>query len=753
MRENQTFTNHSKVRGLKGRALVMPCVWLVSILSSSAAVVTWDGNGGSGNAWLTANNWDPNGVPTINDVAKFLNPGTATLIGINFNSITAVSGVRTQSIGQIYMSEDANGGRNRFIGNSSSSVPIADTSVLLIQGVDGILLKNDSAFNLTLRSTSSTADATLKAVMQVQFGTAGQINVTGLGTITISSVIRGVNGFTKTGSGTLILSPTTNETTGGSVNTFTGNVIVQEGTLQVSSAGAFGAAPATPTSGVVTLHAGATLEATGTVNSSTNRGFYVGPSSGSGSTTINTNANTVTLNGLVENTPGGSGRIIKTGSGSLVFATSANTFTGGLDIREGSVSAVNDSRLGTAPASPEADHLAIHGGTLNFTGGFTLNANRGITLGPSTGSGSGTLSVQDAGDTLTYAGVIANNGSGAGQLIKTGAGTLRLTGDSTFTGGTTILAGILSVNSGTALGLAPASPTPGYITVNGGTLEFTNTFTLSTNRGIALGPTSGSGSGTLSVTGTATLTYGGAVADNVAGTGSLTKTGTGTLVFTGANVYSGGTTVSQGTLLANNAAGSATGTGSVSVITGTIIGGNGAIGTTSATPDITIDSGGFLRVGSTHDLVSGTAADLALSTSGVDGQITLNGTVQFDLFARTAGANSTSNNDLLLFNSLNPIALSGALQVRNSTGLGSETWAEGDSWQLFSWTGITGGTPTSGGFSSFDLPVLAEGLQFDTSALYTTGVLSITVVPEPSRGLLLMLGIGWAVTRRQRLRD
>ena len=72
---------------------------------------------------------------------------------------------------------------------------------------------------------------------------------------------------------------------------------------------------------------------------------------------------------------------------------------------------------------------------------------------------------------------------------------------------------------------AQAGP-PGSIMLNGGTLQATATFTLNSNRGIALGPTSGSGGGTIDVTSGNTLTYGGILANN-GGTGSLTMTDTG----------------------------------------------------------------------------------------------------------------------------------------------------------------------------------------------------------------------------------
>jgi autotransporter-associated beta strand protein len=60
--------------------------------------------------------------------------------------------------------------------------------------------------------------------------------------------------------------------------------------------------------------------------------------------------------------------------------------------------------------------------------------------------------------------------------------------------------------------------------------------------------------------------------------GALNKLGDGTLELTGANTYIGGTTISTGALLANNASGSATGTGNVAVGSGATLGGSGSVG-------------------------------------------------------------------------------------------------------------------------------------------------------------------------------
>ena len=144
---------------------------------------------------------------------------------------------------------------------------------------------------------------------------------------------------------------------------------------------------------------------------------------------------------------GGSGGITVNGGGSVTFNTQ-NTYTGATTIYNGSMLIISaDNRLGST-GTPGAIYLGGDaststdggGGTLRVTGsGFTLTAGRGIALGPSTGSGSGTIDVANNNSNnaaLTYGGVIANNGSGTGNLIVAsfnGGGTLVLTARRTLT--------------------------------------------------------------------------------------------------------------------------------------------------------------------------------------------------------------------------------------------------------------------------------------------------------------------------------
>jgi len=193
---------------------------------------------------------------------------------------------------------------------------------------------------------------------------------------------------------------------------------------------------------------------------------------------------------------------------------------------------------------------------------------------------------------LTLSGVI----SGAGSINKSGAGTLFLNGNNTLTGSISVNAGVLTFNgsnnsaAGVSLGaaqinlndagaLGSGTLTIGSgATINGGvTLSGNNqqvwngNFTLSTGTTLNLGSgdvSLGSGAGavrSISVSGPAVV-IGGVIADGATGN-AITKTNTGTLTLNGANTFTGGLTVSAGTLNLGNAA--AIGAGNLS-LTGTL---------------------------------------------------------------------------------------------------------------------------------------------------------------------------------------
>ncbi len=226
----------------------------------------------------------------------------------------------------------------------------------------------------------------------------------------------------------------------------------------------------------------------------------------------------------------------------------------------------------------------------------------------------------------------------------------------------------------------------------------------------------------------------------------LEKAGTGTWTITGASTYSGGTTVTAGTLLVGNSTvlGSATGTGAVSVAAGATLGGNGRIAP-AINKSVTI-LGGTLNVGNPF---AGSAGQLQFVMAGT-GTVSLdqNSTIAFDLFSGT-GLDNTLNAsaaDRLAVTGTISLGIGTILKVSNPNNLTGFTAT--DKWKLFDWSGLT--APVIGTFASVDLPVLDIGLQWDLSQIYTTGVLSLVAVPEPTRAVLLLAATGALAVGRRR---
>ena len=280
-------------------------------------------------------------------------------------------------------------------------------------------------------------------VLELQAGSAISGNVVGTGTDTfrlggandstfdVSSIgpaaqYQGFSTFVKTGASTWTLTGTTTATTPWSIN---------QGVLAVSSDASLGAA----SEGL--SFDGGTLR------------FLVGFTTGravtlnSGGGSFDTNGNNATLAGDI----GGAGGLTKIGPGTLILS-GTSSYTGETHVNAGTLQA------GAAGAFSSASAFTVASGATLDLGGFDQ------TLGSLAGAGSVTLGAA----TLTTGGdnsstIFSGTISGSGGLTKTGSGTLRLTGISTYTGATIINGGTLDVE-GT---LASTSA----VTVNaGGTL-------------------------------------------------------------------------------------------------------------------------------------------------------------------------------------------------------------------------------------------------------------------------------------------
>jgi autotransporter-associated beta strand protein len=213
------------------------------------------------------------------------------------------------------------------------------------------------------------------------------------------------------------------------------------------------------------------------------------------------------------------------------------------------------------------------GGSLTMTGGsvttqsngnFRLANNVTINAASTKATIAGTLDLAAATQTFTVARGTDPSGidldiSAAiynGGVIKAGVGTMALDASNTYTGGTTINAGILKITNGGGLGSGSATVGSTGDLQLAGNLTVTNDLTLNSSGAPALEGVSGTntlnGSITFDQSATiavdaGTLELGGNVVEGGSGS-ALTKTGSGTLQLVGTNTYGGGTTVTAGIL-------------------------------------------------------------------------------------------------------------------------------------------------------------------------------------------------------------
>ena len=241
----------------------------------------------------------------------------------------------------------------------------------------------------------------------------------------------------------------------------------------------------------------------------------------------------------------GSTSLTKTGSG-LLTISNTNSFTGNVSISSGIISVASVANRGVASPLGAGTAITFDLGMLSFTG-TSGSTNRDVIIN----SGGAIL---DTTGNLALTGVI----TGTGLLQKINSGALTLSGINSFSGGVSLNAGQLNINSPTALGT-------GAFTVGGGSIDNTSgaPLTLSTNNAqtwsndfVFVGSNSlnlGAGAVTLSNNRTltinaSTLTVGGVIS----GSAGLTKDGNGTLLLSAANAYTGMTNVVAGVLQIGN---------------------------------------------------------------------------------------------------------------------------------------------------------------------------------------------------------
>jgi outer membrane autotransporter protein len=244
-----------------------------------------------------------------------------------------------------------------------------------------------------------------------------------------------------------------------------------------------------------------------------------------------------------------------------------------------------------------------------FTGGTLLIAGANVSSNlPISLQAQGGI-INTNGNNATLSGAI----SGPGGLSKIGAGTLTLSGQSTYTGATGVNAGTLQAGAVNAF-----SPFSAFTVASGATLAL-----ASFNQ--TIGSLAGTGSVTL---GSATLTTGNdntstVFSGTISGAGGLTKIGSGMLLLAGANSYAGPTNINAGILNVNGSLAS-----TVSVNAGGTLMGNGTIGGLSVSSAGTIAPGnsiGTLTVAGNASFAPGSIYQVEANAAGQSDKIVAGG--------------------------------------------------------------------------------------------------------------------------------
>jgi len=701
---------------------------------SAIQTVTGTSSGGfRGNILGTTSGVDSYNGPLGTDVSNPLTPtqvGNVTIdsaaLGALGGSKAAAAGYATSTDMKFYLSVTNTNltydvsfyGAHRYAAGNSTYTAYSDAAYTTVAQSTSLNVGGGGNYNgnqtatLTGLTSVTTPDASQGINLQLSGagGVAGYLNalelygyIGYLGGNTTTNVDAPAAGYVANGNYTVGVSRSVDTVIGGgsTVNVNTGNGIYYNSTLVMRAGG-----------GTINAYGADTVYAlTGSGN------LTVGGNSTLTFSHSGTYSGTLTLNG------------------SLTLAAASGLGTGSLVLNGGTLSVGNATSLGTGAITVASGTTTIS----NYNALTALTGNNPINLkggwaglqvngyGQILNLGTGNVTVTGNNNINAWAGGMRIDGviSGSGLLNWYGSGTLVLGGANTFNGtvapntggGSLVLANVnalqhatLNMGSSQTLGFGVS----GSNTYNVGTLTSSNSTAT-----IALGANTinaGSNNGNSTYSGTLTGTGGG-----------LTKSGTGSLTLSGNNTYTGTTTISAGTLVLASG-------GDIVSSTGVNLGTSGSRGTLDLTAKsaytfgagVTVNGDGTINIGTGKAVTI--AGNFAPGNSpgivNVTGDLTLASTATTTMQITGTGAG--------LFDRAvvsGQLAFGGTLALDN-TGY---TPVLNDSVDLFDWSS------TTGAFSSISGTDLGSGYTWDTTALYSTG--TITVVPEPATWGLLAFSL------------
>ncbi len=730
----------------------------------------WDGGAGT-IAWGTANNWNPNTVPGSATNVVFNNTFVGTLpttieLGGNRSVSTLTfdtnnplalidgSGKRTLSIyGGSITQTAASAGLHQL---QFETLQLHANTTFDINGTGGFNVSSIIAENGGARNITKTGSGTLT------FSGAN----TYTGTTTVSAGTLAITNAAALGNGS-----TTTVASGGTLALSGAITVTTETNLSLAGSGAGGTGALRNTSGNNLWDGNLTLSGNATITSSSGElrigdgtTFTDTIALGSNTVTFDTNGGDIWVNSLIS----GTGDVTKNGSGTLTYYADQNTYTGTTRQNDGTfildtlsgqaMTGINGPLIvgdntgaassahfifgqGATPKAYELINNAVNV-TVNADGWFDLNdqyetiagltmEGGRVTTGTATtsylalggnlttnasaqsstitgnlqlGSATRTINVANgaAASDLTVNAVVSNGG-----IVKTGAGTLTLTGANTYADATQINAGVVNIQSATALGTTAAGTT----VASGGQLQIQGGLTVS---GEAL-TLSGSGPGSTgafqSVSGSNTWTGSVALAaDSTIQSASGTLTLSGAISGAGLNLTvngAGNTTFASTTTLASvikDGTGTLTVTGTQNYAAVDINNGTYVLGASNILADtmtVNVDSPGIFSATGRTETISALTGTGTVNLSGAS-SLTLNTDSAFVGTFNLAGSTlNLGGNDIdistlnITGNSVIDFAGTSTLDVANFFIAAGATltvlnWAPGvDLFTVASWSGAT----------------------------------------------------------------
>ncbi len=661
----------------------------------------------------------------VQNTVQALDDGVLRLSGNN--TYEAVTSVRTNSTLIV--------GHANALGAKSAGTFIGTTATLDLNGFDiGSEEVTLQAASSRLVNNNASSAANVSGNISLLTSGSATREIGGAGNLTLGGVISGDNagaGFTKVGAGTLTLS---------GANTYTGGTTVSAGTLALSGSGTLGGS-----TNALTI-SGGNVDLGGL---SRNVGAFTLSTGTLANGTLTATSYALTNAGSISASLAGSGGLTKSGAG-VATLSGSNSYSGTTTISGGLTSFLrmdHANALGSgttvhysATSGLDLNGFNVSGKTITVAAGQTAildntSATKSVWSGTVDvgSSGSGTLRGGGTGAEVEISGVI----SGANGMTTHDNGVLRLTGDNTYSGGTSVRENsVLIVGHENALGAKTGTAfigTTGTLDLNGFdvgsqpiTLQQNSSRLVNNNTSTAANV---DGAITLirvgslrQIGGDGDLTLGGAIGSD-ANVNGFTKVGTGVLTLAGDNTYTGGTTVSAGSLIVNGSQSA----GVLDVSSGATLGGSGTLGGATSISGILAPGAG------------------GIGTLTVANDVTWNGGQSWLFELGTAGASigSPGTSDLLSITGNNDFLKgTGSSWTFDFAGTGEQGW-----YRLADWTGGTT-TFAPGDFTATNLAGGNTGeFSVQNNALY------MQVVPEPGTWTLAMAGLAgaaWSLSWRRR---